>query len=151
MPVPSIHTSSTRSRRAASWTGSSGTPFCGPEGYGSRRARREGRAPPPFPAKLVEAGGRKVRPRDAAETAVLRAAVENGPFVVREVRKKLRRRQAPAPFTTSKLQQEASKALRMQAYRTMMVAQSLYEGGGSPGAGAGGLLTPLTPAFARAP
>jgi len=71
----------------------------------------------------------------------LRAAVEGGPYVVREVRKKLRRRQAPAPFTTSKLQQEASKALRMQAYRTMMVAQSLYEGVEIPGAGLVGLIT----------
>jgi DNA topoisomerase-1 len=112
-----------------------------PEEYWSLTARLEGKTPPPFPAKLVEAGGRKVRPRDAAETAVLRAAVENGPFVVREVRKKLRRRQAPAPFTTSKLQQEASKALRMQAYRTMMVAQSLYEGVEIPGAGLVGLIT----------
>ena len=112
-----------------------------PEEDWSLTARLEGKAPPPFPEKLVEAGGRKVRPRDAAETAVLRAAVENGPFVVREVRKKLRRRQAPAPFTTSKLQQEASKALRMQAYRTMMVAQSLYEGVEIPGAGLVGLIT----------
>jgi DNA topoisomerase-1 len=61
--------------------------------------------------------------------------------VVREVRKKLRRRLAPAPFTTSKLQQEASKAMRMQAYRTMMVAQSLYEGVEIPGSGLVGLIT----------
>jgi len=112
-----------------------------PEEYWSLTARLEGKTPPPFPAKLVEAGGKKVRPRDAAETATLRAAVENGPFVVREVRKKVRRRQAPAPFTTSKIQQEASKALRMQAYRTMMVAQSLYEGVEIPGAGLVGLIT----------
>jgi DNA topoisomerase-1 len=112
-----------------------------PEEYWSLTALLEGRMPPPFPSKLVEAGGKKIRPHDAAETAVLRAAVENGPFVVREVRKKLRRRQAPAPFTTSKLQQEASKALRMQAWRTMMVAQSLYEGVEIPGAGLVGLIT----------
>ncbi len=112
-----------------------------PEEYWSLTARLEGKTPPPFQSKLVEVGGKKVRPRDAAETAILRAAVENGPFVVREVRKKLRRRQAPAPFTTSKLQQEASKALRMQAYRTMMVAQSLYEGVEIPGAGLVGLIT----------
>jgi len=112
-----------------------------PEEYWSLTARLEGNSPPPFPARLVEAGGEKVRPRNEAETASLRAAVEGGPFVVREVRKKLRRRQAPAPFTTSKLQQEASKSLRMQAYRTMMVAQSLYEGVEIPGAGLVGLIT----------
>ena len=46
-----------------------------PEEYWSLTARLEGRTPPPFPSKLVEVGGKKVRPRDAAETAVLRAAV----------------------------------------------------------------------------
>ncbi|HEX9191944.1 MAG TPA: type I DNA topoisomerase [Candidatus Deferrimicrobiaceae bacterium] len=112
-----------------------------PEEYWSLTARFEGSAPPPFPARLVEAGGTKVRPRSETETLALRAAVENGPFVVREVRKKLRRRQAPAPFTTSKIQQEASKSLRMQAYRTMMVAQSLYEGVEIPGSGLVGLIT----------
>ena len=112
-----------------------------PEEYWSLTARFEGGNPPPFPARLAEAGGSKVRPRSEPETLALRAAVENGPFVVREVRKKLRRRLAPAPFTTSKLQQEASKSLRMQAYRTMMVAQSLYEGVEIPGSGLVGLIT----------
>jgi DNA topoisomerase-1 len=112
-----------------------------PEEYWSLTAQFAAKSPPPFPAKLAEVGGRKVRPKTGEETAALRAAVENGPFVVREVRKKLRRRLAPAPFTTSKLQQEASKALRMQAYRTMMVAQSLYEGVEIPGAGLVGLIT----------
>jgi DNA topoisomerase I len=112
-----------------------------PEEYWSLNARFAGTAPPPFPARLVEAGGTKVRPKNGEEAATLRAAVENGPFIVREVRRKLRRRTAPAPFTTSKLQQEASKGLRMQAYRTMMVAQSLYEGVEIPGAGLVGLIT----------
>ena len=112
-----------------------------PEEYWSLTARFAAGSPPPFPARLSEAGGKKVRPRNGEETAALRAAVENGPFVVREVRRKLRRRFAPAPFTTSKLQQEASKALRMQAYRTMMVAQSLYEGVEIPSAGLVGLIT----------
>ncbi|MBP2676926.1 MAG: topoisomerase [Deltaproteobacteria bacterium] len=106
-----------------------------PEEYWSLTARFSAGSPPPFPARLAETGGMKVRPRNGEETAALRAAVENGPFAVREVRRKLRRRFAPAPFTTSKLQQEASKALRMQAYRTMMVAQTLYEGIEIPSAG----------------
>jgi len=69
-----------------------------PEEYWSLTAQLEGISPPPFPARLLEAGGKKVRPVNEAETAALRAAVSNGPFVVREVRKKLRRRQPPAPF-----------------------------------------------------
>ncbi|RJP19639.1 MAG: type I DNA topoisomerase [Deltaproteobacteria bacterium] len=112
-----------------------------PEEYWSLTARLSAKVPPPFPAKLVEAGGKKVRPGSGEETAAFRAAVGNGPFVVRDVRKKQRRRLAPAPFTTSKLQQESSRALRMQAHRTMMVAQSLYEGVEIPGAGLVGLIT----------
>jgi DNA topoisomerase-1 len=112
-----------------------------PEEYWSLSARLTGSVPPAFLAKLAEAGGEKVRPRTEQETLDLRKAVENGPFVVREIRKKLRRRSPPAPFTTSKLQQEAARALRMPPYKTMMVAQSLYEGVDIPGAGLVGLIT----------
>jgi len=112
-----------------------------PEEYWSLTARFAGSVPPEFTAKLVEAGGKKVRPRTGEETLVLRRAVENGPFVVREIRKKMRRRSPPPPFTTSKLQQEGARKLRMPSYRTMMVAQSLYEGVDVPGAGLVGLIT----------
>jgi len=112
-----------------------------PEEYWSLTARFAGSVPPEFTAKLVEAGGKKVRPRTGEETLVLRRAVENGPFVVREIRKKMRRRSPPPPFTTSKLQQEGARKLRMPSYRTMMVAQSLYEGVDVPGAGLLGLIT----------
>ncbi len=112
-----------------------------PEEYWSLTARFAGSAPPPVLAKLVEAGGEKVRPGTQADALALRKAVEGGPFAVKEVRKKTRRRQAPPPFTTSKLQQEAAKALRMPSYKTMMVAQSLYEGVELPEAGHVGLIT----------
>jgi DNA topoisomerase-1 len=112
-----------------------------PEEYWSLTARFAGSVPPEFTAKLVEAGGEKVRLRTGEETLVLRRAVENGPFVVREIRKKMRRRSPPPPFTTSKLQQEGARKLRMPSYRTMMVAQSLYEGVDVPDAGLVGLIT----------
>jgi DNA topoisomerase-1 len=112
-----------------------------PEEYWSLTARFRGVSPPPFLARLSEVGGEKVRPRTGDETQALKSAVENGPFAVKEVKKKTRRRSAPPPFTTSKLQQEASRSLRMQPYKTMMVAQSLYEGVDIPGAGLVGLIT----------
>ncbi|GAB4365418.1 MAG: type I DNA topoisomerase [Deltaproteobacteria bacterium] len=112
-----------------------------PEEYWSLTARLAGRRPPEFPAKLAEAGGEKVRPRTGEEAERLRKAVENGPFVVREIRKKMRRRTPPPPFTTSKLQQDASRRLRMPPHKTMRVAQSLYEGVEIPGAGMVGLIT----------
>ena len=112
-----------------------------PEEYWSLTARFAGSVPPEFAAKLVEARGEKVRPRTAEETQALRKAVESGPFRVWEIRKKMRRRSPPPPFTTSKLQQEGARKLRMPSYKTMMVAQSLYEGVDVPGAGMVGLIT----------
>jgi DNA topoisomerase-1 len=112
-----------------------------PEEYWSLTARLAGSVPPEFTAKLVEAGGEKVRPRTGEETLTFRKAVENGPFRVREIRRKMRRRTPPPPFTTSKLQQEGARKLRMPSYRTMMVAQSLYEGVDVPDAGLVGLIT----------
>ena len=112
-----------------------------PEEYWSLTARFSAIAPPPFLARLVEAGGTKVRPGNEADALALSRAVEGGPFAVRETRKKMRRRQAPPPFTTSKLQQEAAKTLRMPSYKTMMVAQSLYEGVELPDIGLVGLIT----------
>ena len=112
-----------------------------PEEYWSLTARLAGGVPPPFLARLLEAGGGKVRPRTESETLELRKAVENGPFVVGGIRKKLRRRSPPAPFTTSKIQQEGAKVLRMPPYKTMMIAQSLYEGVDIPGEGLVGLIT----------
>jgi DNA topoisomerase-1 len=62
----------------------------------------------------------------AAKQAV--AAIEDRDFLVSQVEKKKARRHPAAPFTTSTLQQEASRKLRMPIKRTMQVAQKLYEG-----------------------
>ncbi|WP_414040537.1 type I DNA topoisomerase [Acidithiobacillus sp. M4-SHS-6] len=61
--------------------------------------------------------------RQEMETDILRQ-----PLQVREVERKNRQRQPAAPFTTSTLQQEASRKLGFNASRTMRVAQQLYEG-----------------------
>src|SRR5512145_901195 len=70
-----------------------------PEEYWSLTARLSGGSPPPFLARMVEAGGEKVRPGAEAEALALKRAVEGGPFAVKEIRKKTRRRQPPPPFT----------------------------------------------------
>src|SRR5581483_1522888 len=62
--------------------------------------------------------------------------LEGAQYRVASIKQREGRRNAPAPFTTSTLQQEASRKLRMRVRRTMQVAQSLYEGvdlGGSEG------------------
>jgi DNA topoisomerase-1 len=70
---------------------------------------------------ITDDGGAK-----AARAALLKAA--DGQLIVGNVEKKQRKRNPTAPFTTSTLQQEASRKLGFTASRTMRVAQQLYEG-----------------------
>ncbi len=69
--------------------------------------------------------------------------VREAPWKVEEVKKSERTRNAPLPFTTSTLQQEASKALNFSTQKTMRIAQQLYEGIDLPGSGTVGLITYL--------
>lgn len=64
-------------------------------------------------------------------------------FTVKEIKKGKRTRKAPLPFTTSTMQQEASKALNFSTQKTMRVAQQLYEGVEIKGRGSIGLITYL--------
>lgn len=67
--------------------------------------------------------------------------IKNKPFEVTNVRKSEKKRRASAPFTTSSLQQEASRKLGFTTSRTMLIAQQLYEGIDLPGFGSTGLVT----------
>ena len=69
------------------------------------------------------------------------AAVSQGKFSVSKVKRQEKNRQPAPPFTTSTLQQEASRKLNMTPARTMSVAQQLYEGVEISGQGAVGLIT----------
>jgi DNA topoisomerase-1 len=85
----------------------------------------------PFTARLTHLEGRKLEQFDLPnEAAAMRAkaAVEAGDFSVLSVEKRRVRRNPPAPFTTSTLQQEASRKLGFGAQQTMRTAQQLYEG-----------------------
>ncbi|HEY3515869.1 MAG TPA: DNA topoisomerase I [Gammaproteobacteria bacterium] len=87
-----------------------------------------------FPARLAVFGGEKVEQFTFTNEGVVRAAEQKirdtarGVLTVAKVDKKQRRRNPAAPFTTSTLQQEASRKLGFSAQRTMTVAQRLYEG-----------------------
>jgi DNA topoisomerase I len=85
----------------------------------------------PFVARLVKHEGQRLGKFDLADeasAATARGAVERGDFSVTAVEKKPARRSPPPPFTTSTLQQEASRKLGFSADRTMRAAQRLYEG-----------------------
>ncbi|HVG81117.1 MAG TPA: type I DNA topoisomerase, partial [Methylomirabilota bacterium] len=85
-----------------------------------------------FTARLATLDGRKLDRFDLADQGAAEAAArrirEGEPFTVTSVEKKQVRRNPPPPFTTSTLQQEASRKLGLSATRTMRVAQKLYEG-----------------------
>ncbi len=85
----------------------------------------------PFIARLTHLDGRKLDQfdlNDAAKAAAAKAAVETGAFTVGSVERRRVKRHPPPPFTTSTLQQEASRKLGMGAQATMRCAQQLYEG-----------------------
>ncbi len=69
--------------------------------------------------------------------------LEGQEYVVEEIKKGERVKKAPIPFTTSTLQQEASKALNFSTQKTMRLAQQLYEGVEVKGHGTIGLITYL--------
>ena len=75
------------------------------------------------------------------EVKAVMAAVEKGTFSVTEVKRQDRMRNPSPPFTTSTLQQEASRKLGMAPRRTMAIAQQLYEGVDITGEGTVGLIT----------
>jgi len=94
-----------------------------------------------FDVKLALKDGAKIAlPNEESANAVLKD-LENTEWIVAGVKKSLRRRQPAPPFTTSTLQQEASRKLGFQARRTMKVAQELYEGVEVENLGAIGLIT----------
>ena len=84
-----------------------------------------------FQARLFSADGKKLEKFDIADTATaerLKAALKGGRFIVANIESKSQRRNPAAPFTTSTLQQEASRKLGFSPRQTMQLAQRLYEG-----------------------
>ncbi len=94
-----------------------------------------------FSAQLIKVDGKKVKIPDQATAADLKARIEKASFRITDVKKRERKRNPAAPFTTSTLQQEASRKLGFSARKTMSLAQQLYEGLEIGGEGSVGLIT----------
>jgi DNA topoisomerase-1 len=114
-----------------------------PREYWSIVAHLKTAASAPFTARLVGADGKKIGRLDVgtgAEADAFRVALENAKFSVATIESKPVKRHPYPPFTTSTLQQEASRKLGLAPARTMQIAQRLYEGV-DIGDGAVGLIT----------
>jgi DNA topoisomerase-1 len=115
-----------------------------PEEYWSLDAtlRIEGEKKPVV-ARLSGKGNDKIAIASKEEMDDVLAQLKGNDFVVLDVKRSERAKKAPLPFTTSTLQQEASKALNFPISKTMRIAQQLYEGVDIKGQGTIGLITYL--------
>ena len=111
-----------------------------PEEYWNLFARLAGPQPPEFEAKLFKKNGDAIRPSSEDESKAILADLDRASWIVSSVTTKERKRHAPAPFITSKLQQTA----RFPVKKTMMLAQQLYEGIELPGLGVDGAVGLIT-------
>ncbi|MBR6045894.1 MAG: type I DNA topoisomerase [Ruminococcus sp.] len=95
----------------------------------------------PFTAKLATVDGTKIELADKESTDGILKRLENAVYTVTSIKKSVHKKSPAAPFTTSTLQQEASRRLSFQGKRTMKTAQELYEGVDIKGMGVTGLIT----------
>lgn len=94
-----------------------------------------------FVASLYGTEEGKIKITNGEEAQQIVSELEQEEFKITKIRNGTRKRQPAPPFTTSTLQQEASRKLNFQSRRTMKVAQELYEGIEIPQLGAVGLIT----------
>jgi DNA topoisomerase-1 len=102
---------------------------------------RKGRKEISFRANLFTVNGAKPELVNQAQAEAILKGLENAIYEISEVRQTRSQRKPAAPFTTSTLQQEASRKLNFTSRRTMSVAQQLYEGVDLGKEGSQGLIT----------
>ncbi len=107
------------------------------EEYWHITARLAGPVPPEFDAKLVKRGKNAIKVENEKQAKRVLTDLEGASYVVESVTTKERKKGAPPPFITSKLQQVS----RFSVKRTMVIAQQLYEGIELLGEGSVGLVT----------
>ena len=97
----------------------------------------------PLTAKFYGTAEKKMTIRSREELEGILKETDHQDYMVEDIKKSERTKKAPVPFTTSTMQQEASKALNFATSKTMRIAQQLYEGVDIKGSGTVGLITYL--------
>lgn len=97
----------------------------------------------PLTAKFYGSKNKKINIHSRNEMDKILSELEDVEYHISEVKKGERNKKAPLPFTTSTLQQEASKVLNFSTQKTMRLAQQLYEGVDVKGSGTIGIITYL--------
>ena len=97
----------------------------------------------PIVAKLMDKNGEKIEISSKEQMDAVLKEIKDKDFNITDIKKGERTKKAPLPFTTSTLQQEASKALNFPISKTMRIAQQLYEGVDIKGQGTVGIITYL--------
>lgn len=114
-----------------------------PSEYWTLDAEFETEGKTKFSAKFYGTAENKLEISNEQEVQHILAKLEQAKFSVTEIKHGERQKKAPNPFTTSTLQQEASKQLNFSTQKTMRIAQQLYEGVDVAGHGTIGLITYL--------
>ena len=96
---------------------------------------------PDFRAELAKINGKAKKVKNEKEATVIQNSCEKGEYLLNNIEEKQSKRNPAAPFTTSTLQQEASRKAGFGVKQTMIVAQQLYEGGVAIPNHTGGLIT----------
>ena len=112
-----------------------------PEEYWTLGAKLKDADGKVFEAKFYGKGETKTELAHEAETNEVLDGLKDKDFAVTDVKTGSRQKKPVAPFTTSTMQQEASKHLNMATQKTMMIAQQLYEGVNVKGEGTVGLVS----------
>ena len=112
-----------------------------PQEYWTLEALLKNAGGVPFKAHYYGKNGKKYEPDTEKDVQAIMAELQTLPFAVKSVKRTDKQRSPSPPFTTSTMQQEASRKLNMTPRRTMAIAQQLYEGVDITGEGTVGLIT----------
>ena len=112
-----------------------------PQEYWTLDAVLENAEKAAFKAHYYGRNGKKYEPQTQADVQTIMDELRGAAFAVKSVKRTDKNRSPAPPFTTSTMQQEASRKLNMTPRRTMAIAQQLYEGVDITGEGTVGLIT----------